>query len=34
MFDYESPKGKEPVDYTGLKIGALVAPVLSHYFLV
>lgn len=31
MFDYESPKAKEPVDYTGLKIGALVAPV---FFLV
>jgi|SRR5580700_11337386 hypothetical protein len=31
MFDYESPKGKEPVDYTGLKIGALVAPV---FFLI
>jgi hypothetical protein len=31
MFDYESPKAKEPVDYTGLKIGALVAPV---FFLI
>jgi hypothetical protein len=31
MFDYESPKPKEPVDYTGLKIGALVAPV---FFLI
>ncbi len=31
MFDYESPKPKEPVDYTGLKIGAMVAPV---FFLV
>ena len=27
MFDYESPKAKEPTDYTGLKIGAMVAPV-------
>jgi hypothetical protein len=27
MFDYESPKEKEPVDYTGLKLAALVAPV-------
>src|SRR5271154_1039684 len=27
MFDYESPKEKEPVDYTGLKIGVIVAPV-------
>ena len=31
MFDYESPKEKEPVDYTGLKIGLIVAPV---FFLV
>jgi len=31
MFDYDSPKEKEPVDYTGLKIGAIVAPV---FFLV
>jgi len=31
MFDYESPKPKEPVDYTGLKLAALVAPV---FFLV
>jgi hypothetical protein len=31
MFDYESPKPKEPTDYTGLKIGALLAPV---FFLV
>lgn len=31
MFDYESPKAKEPVDYTGLKIVALVAPV---FFLI
>ena len=31
MFDYESPKPKEPVDYTGLKIGAMAAPV---FFLV
>jgi hypothetical protein len=31
MFDYESPKEKEPVDYTGLKLAALVAPV---FFLV
>jgi hypothetical protein len=27
MFDYETPKEKEPVDYTGLKLAALVAPV-------
>jgi hypothetical protein len=27
MFDYESPKPKEPVDYTGLKIGAMSLPV-------
>jgi hypothetical protein len=31
MFDYESPKPKEPVDYTGLKIGAIAAAV---FFLV
>jgi hypothetical protein len=31
MFDYESPRAKEPVDYTGLIIGAMVAPV---FFLV
>jgi hypothetical protein len=31
MFDYESPKEKEPVDYTGLKLAALVAPV---FFLI
>jgi hypothetical protein len=27
MFDYESPKAKEPVDYTGLKIGLMCLPV-------
>lgn len=27
MFDYESPKAKEPVDYTGLKIGIMSLPV-------
>ena len=31
MFDYEAPKEKEPVDYTGLKLAAVVAPV---FFLV
>ncbi len=31
MFDYESPKPKEPVDYTGLKIGAMLLPV---FFLI
>jgi|SRR5579872_6888597 len=31
MFDYESPKPKEPTDYTGLKIGAMSLPV---FFLV
>ncbi|MGA9389921.1 MAG: hypothetical protein WBV69_05700 [Candidatus Sulfotelmatobacter sp.] len=31
MFDYESPKAKEPTDYTGLKIGAMSLPV---FFLV
>jgi hypothetical protein len=27
MFDYDPPKTKEPVDYTGLKIGAMLVPV-------
>jgi hypothetical protein len=27
MFDYDPPKAKEPVDYTGLKIGAILVPV-------
>jgi len=27
MFDYDPPKAKEPVDYTGLKIVAILAPV-------
>lgn len=27
MFDYESPKPKEPVDYTGLIIALILAPV-------
>lgn len=27
MFDYDPPKEKEPVDYTGLKIVAILAPV-------
>jgi hypothetical protein len=31
MFDYESPKEKEPVDYTGLKIGLVLLPV---FFLI
>jgi hypothetical protein len=31
MFDYDSPKPKEPVDYTGFKIGALAAPA---FFIV
>jgi hypothetical protein len=28
MFDYDAPKAKEPPDYTGLKVGAILAPVL------
>ena len=28
MFDDETPKEKDPVDYTGYKIGALLLPVL------
>jgi hypothetical protein len=31
MFDYDPPKEKEPVDYTGLKIAGILAPV---FFLV
>jgi hypothetical protein len=31
MFDYESPKPKQAVDYTGLKIVAILAPV---FFLI
>ena len=31
MFDYDPPKEKEPVDYTGLKIGAALLPV---FFLI
>jgi hypothetical protein len=27
MFDYESPKPREPVDYTGLKIGLMTVPI-------
>src|SRR5438046_2767519 len=27
MFDYVTPKAKEPVDYTGLKIAAITASV-------
>ena len=28
MLDYDPPKAKKPTDYTGLKIGAILAPVL------
>jgi len=31
MFDDDSPKEKEPVDYTGVKIGAMLLPV---FFLI
>jgi len=31
MFDYDPPKEKEPLDYTGLKIGAALLPV---FFLI
>jgi hypothetical protein len=27
MFDYDPPREKEPVDYTGLKIGVMSLPV-------
>jgi hypothetical protein len=31
MFNYDLPKEKEPVEYTGLKIAAMTAPV---FFLI
>jgi len=31
MFDYDQPKEKRPVDYTGLKIVGILAPV---FFLI
>ena len=31
MFDFDPPKEKGPVDYTGLKIGGILAPV---FFLI
>ena len=31
MSDYETPKEKEPVDYTGVKIGLVLLPV---FFLI
>ena len=31
MFDYDPPKEKQPVDYTGLKIGLILVPV---FFLI
>jgi magnesium-transporting ATPase (P-type) len=31
MFDYEPHNAKEPTDYTGLKIGAMLVPV---FFLI
>jgi len=34
MFDYESPEPKEPVDYTGLLIGVMVAPVFFLFTLL
>jgi hypothetical protein len=27
MFDYDAPKEKQPPDYTGLKIGAMLLPL-------
>ena len=29
MFDYDPPREKKPVDYTGLKIGGILLPVFS-----
>lgn len=34
MFDYDPPKPKEPVDYTGLKIGLVLAPVFFLFVLL
>ena len=32
MFDYESPKDKEPADPTGLIIGVLLGPCFCSLF--
>jgi hypothetical protein len=34
MFDYDPPKEKEPTDYTGLKIVAVLAPVFLLFALL
>ena len=34
MFDYDTPKEKEPTDYTGLKIVALLAPVFLVFIFL
>ena len=34
MFDYAPPKEKEPVDYTGLKFAAILAPVFFLFVYV
>jgi len=34
MFDYDPPKEKEPIDYTGLKIAAILAPVLLVFIFL
>ena len=34
MFDQDSPKEKEPTDYTGLKIVGLLAPVFLLFILL
>ena len=34
MFDYDPPKPKEPVDYTGLKIVFILAPVFFVFAFV
>lgn len=34
MFDYDSPKEKEPTDYTGLKIGAMLVPVFLLFIFL
>jgi hypothetical protein len=34
MFDYDPPKEKAPIDYTGLKIAAILAPVLLVFIFL
>ena len=34
MSDYDSPKVREPTDYTGLKIGAMLVPVFLLFIFL